>query len=264
MNLEQYRLEFAARAGAETEAMRRFREGDAEAAAWRTQALAFERRLGAALALPVPADLLDALRAPGPAAAPLSPAAPVSALPAPPPAAAAARPGRRRRRWRLPFALAAGLGGLLAVGLLLRGPGLGELPTLAVEHTGYHGAALAGHGPVPLASLRQAFTGFGRQPEAVPAGLRFVSVCPLGDTGTVHLVLQDAAGNAVTAYFLRDAPTRRAAGFERGGMAGRYQPLANGGAVLLVGGDRAAHAGLAQRIDRALSPGAGGAGVAVR
>jgi hypothetical protein len=167
------------------------------------------------------------------------------------------------RRWRLPLALAAGLAGALALGLLLRPPDLGELPMLAVAHVGDHGAALAAQGPVPLASLRQAFAGFGRRPESMPAGLRFVSVCPLGEIRTVHLVLHDVDGSPVTAFFLREAPANRGAGFQRSGQAGGYLPLDNGGAVLMVGGSRAVHAQLARRIDQALSPG-GGAGVAVR
>lgn len=252
MNLAQYQLEFCASGGVESGPMRAFREGDPQAALWRQQAQAFERQLGAALAVPVPADLIDTLLALDPDAAPS------------PQPAAVPQPGRApRRRWRLPLALAAGLAGALALGLLLRPTGLGELPALAVEHVGHHGAALEGQGPVPLASLRQAFAGFGRQPESLPAGLSFVSVCPLGATGTVHLVLRDGAGAAVTAYFLRAAPASRPAAFERDGIAGHYQPLAGGGAVVLVGGDSAAHAPIAQRIDRALAPGAG-AGVAVR
>jgi hypothetical protein len=261
MTLAQYQLEFCASGGIESEPMRRFREGDPQAALWRQQALAFERQLGAALAVPVPADLLDALLAVDPGTA--QPTVPAATTGPGPTARDQGTAGRRRRRWRLPLALAAGLAGALALGLLLRPPGLGELPALAVEHVGHHGAALAGHGPVPLASLRQAFAGFGRQPESIPAGLSFVSVCPLGATGTVHLVLRDGAGEPVTAYFLATAPASRPAGFERGGIAGRYQPLDGGGAVVLVGGDSAAHLPIAQRIDRALAPGAG-AGLAVR
>lgn len=261
MNLAQYQLEFCASGGSESEPMRRFREGDPQAALWRQQALAFERQLGAALAVPVPVDLLDTLLAVDPASdhatAPADTIAPARTAPD------RANAGRRRRRWRLPMALAAGLAGALALGLLLRTTGLGELPALAVEHVGHHEAALAAQGPVPLASLRQAFAGFGRLPGSIPAGLSFVSVCPLGETGTVHLVLRDAGGAPVTAYFLAQAPASRPAAFERGGTAGRYQPLDGGGAVVLVGGDRAAHLPMAQRIDRALAPGAG-VGVAVR
>jgi hypothetical protein len=262
MTLEQYQLELSASGGVETEPMRRFREGNAEAAAWRRQALAFERQLAAALAVPVPGDLVDSLLD-------LAVAAPAGAADADAPARTAPGPVRAtvpvraRRRWRLPLALAAGLAGVLALGLLLRPLGLGDLPARAVEHVGAHDAALAADGPVPLASLRQAFTGFGRQPEAVPASLSFVSVCPLGDTGTVHLVLHDGAGTPVTAFFLREAPARRTARFEHGGMAGHYQRLDHGGAVLLVGGARSDHAALAARIDRALTP-AGGAAVATR
>jgi hypothetical protein len=261
MNLEQYQLEFSAAAGVESEPMRRFREGNAQAAAWRQQALAFERELAAALAGPVPDDLVESLLGLAGSATPA--AAPGARTPPPAMGRGAGALPRRPRRWRLPLALAAGLAGVLALGVLLRPPGLGDLPDLAVEHIGEHGAALAGRGPVPLASLRQAFAGFGRQPEAVPAGLSFVSVCPLGGTGTVHMVLHDGAGAPVTAYFLREAPARRAASFEVAGVAGHYQRLDDGGAVLLVGGVPGDHAAIAQRIDRALAP-AGGAGVAVR
>lgn len=263
MNFEQYREEFTARGGVETEAMRRFREADAECARWRQQALAFEARLRAALAVPAPDDLAASIlaRVSQEPATGQPDAAPTITTSAP---SAGSSRHRQRPRWRLPAALAAAVVLAAVVGMLWRQPDLSRLERLAVEHVDGHRSALDAQGPVPLASLRQAFAGFGRLPHAVPAGLSFVSVCPLGDERTVHLVLRDEGGEPITGYFLREAPRSRPDDFRDDGMAGRYQPLPGGGALVLVaahedaGFDRAARA-----VESALSA-AGGSTAAAR
>lgn len=266
MNFEQYREEFTARGGVETEAMRRFRETDAQCARWRQQALAFEAQLRDALAVPAPDDLAASILsrvAQEPAAGQPEAVGAAPAIATSTPSAGATR-HQRRARWRLPAALAAAVVLAAIVGLLWRQPDLSPLERLAVEHVDGHRSALDARGPVPLASLRQAFAGFGRSPQAVPAGLSFVSVCPLGSERTVHLVLRDAGGEPITGYFLRKAPRAQPDDFRDDGMAGRYQPLPGGGALLLVaahddaGFDRAARA-----IEGALSA-AGGSTAAAR
>lgn len=278
MNLHDYQQAWITHGGRESEGMHRARESDREIQDWWQQAQAFELRLREALTVPVPDDLTDHLLTRWSAQAEpaltdattatgganLSVATSSGAV-APVHASPSRKPVRAHRltRWRLPAALAAAA--VLAVALVLwRSSGLGELPQLAVAHLDEHASALQAEGPVPLASLRQAFVGFGRSPQSVPLGTSYVSVCGLGNTRSVHLVLRDSAGGAVTGYFLRKAPSNRVVDFDHGGQAGRYQPLADGGALILVSGERAGLARAASAIEQALAASSASARTAAR
>lgn len=183
------------------------------------RAQAFESRLVAALAVPVPAGLEDRIL--------------LAQLTR---ERSGHRNGRSRLRW-LGFAAAAGL--VLALGLWqLHAPP--SLARLVVEHvTGPHErAALSRTAPLPAADVRKAFADRGVELASVPDDVAYVSECPVGPYRTVHMVMPRGGEPVSVVYVVRHRVAADAV-FARDGLRGREVPLGAGTLVMLAGDDAA-------------------------
>lgn len=192
----------------------------AECAAAADEAQAFERRLDAALAVPLPDGLAARILA-------AQQAQPV------------ASGGRLRRGAWLSFAAAAAL--LLAVGIVLQRQRAGAtgLPDLVAAHVSgpHEHAALALTTPVAPAEVVQAFADRGvTLAAAPPADVAYVSECPIGRWKSVHMVMPQAGG-PVSVVYVVDHRVGAQAAFHRGGLDGREVPLAGGTLVLVARDD---------------------------
>lgn len=150
-------------------------------------------------------------------------------------------PARERRRslGRLALgtlALAASV--MLGIGLfdsgVLRRAGEPGLTRVVYEHIVNEPQALAAAFPVKQAILKTTLREFGIQ--LIDAGLgevRYVTLCPVGDTYGLHLVVQGRLG-PVTLLFLPTKPVNTRISFEQGRFAGHIDPAA-AGLVAVVG-----------------------------
>jgi hypothetical protein len=181
------------------------------------RALAFERTLGAAIALPVPEGLAERILL----------RQTTSAI---------HEPGTRKFAiWQI----AAGV--LLMIGLAVTfGPRLlmpsTSLQSLAVAHLGHEPLALSSRAEVPALEVRAMFAALGAPLARSPFAVHYLNDCPLGSDVAVHMVLQRASG-PVTAMFV---PGRRGLrrDFERAGVRGRESPTGDGVLILLAANAR--------------------------
>ncbi|MBI2398665.1 MAG: DUF3379 family protein [Xanthomonadales bacterium] len=181
------------------------------------RALAFERTLGAAFAVPVPQGLADRVLLAQTTAALHEPA---------------------RRRWPA-LALAATI--VLSVAL---GAGFGwrwfslnaPLADLAIAHLAHEPFALSSRALVAEAEVRGQFAALGAPLQHAPGAVHYLMNCPLGRHRVVHMVLQRESGPVTALYVPRLHEARRE--FGRDGVRGREQPLAGGTLILLATSDR--------------------------
>ncbi|MFI4970830.1 MAG: DUF3379 family protein [Lysobacterales bacterium] len=173
----------------------------------------FERRLGDAFAVPVPAGLAERIliardndaRTTG----------------------SRSRDGRRYA-W---LALAAAAGLALAIGIV-REQRAQALPDLVVAHiNGEERDVLNLRTPVSAASIEHAFADRGVHLASVPDGVSYVNECPIGKYRSVHMVMpqNDAPVSVIYVVDHRGAASKD---FHRDALRGREVPIADGTLVL--------------------------------
>ncbi len=193
-------------------AHRRDCSGCAEAQA---RALGFELQLKRALAVPVPAGLADRVL--------------LAQM-------TAERRGRgaRRRRWIGGLALAASLVLAVGLGVFWRARPALALPALMVDHLQHEPQAFTRHEPLPADDVRQRFDLRGvRLAAALPAGISYVSACPVGPYKTVHMVMPEQEGPVTVIYVAGHREAARTE-FQEGAWRGRSVPMGQGTLVLLA------------------------------
>lgn len=183
-----------------------------------SQALAFEDRLGRALAVPVPDALADHVL-----------------LRQSTVALRERRQGRRATAWRMAAVLALGIG----VGSLwvVSAP-VQALPDLAVGHLSHEPHALKATATVELAEVRAQFAA--REVGLVddPGRVNYLNPCRLGGQRALHMVVQTVDG-PVTVYYVVGRVESDRSTWQRDGLMGRSVPAREGTLVLLASNDRA-------------------------
>lgn len=180
------------------------------------RALTFEQRLGAALAVPVPLGLADRIL--------------LNQLTG---TRQRGRATRRRATW---FALAAAASIAVAVGVVsLQRPASAGLPDLVAAHvtSAAERDALHKQDTLPDADIRHAFADRGVRLASVPAGIAYVSECPVGPYRTVHMVMPHA-GAPVSVVYVTAHRVGNTANFQRDGLQGREVPMGEGTLVMLA------------------------------
>jgi len=175
------------------------------------RALGFEASLKAALAVPAPAQLAEAVLLKH---------------------ATEQQRERQRLRRRSGALLALAAGVVLAFGLGLRSEAQ-PLPKLSVDHLKSEAFVLSQTRPVAEAEVRKSFANLGVHVGTLPVGISFVACCPVGQYSSVHLLMPQANG-PVTVLFLTDDGHERRRDFVHEGWLGRSVPLAHGTLVLLA------------------------------
>ncbi len=183
------------------------------------EAIAWEARIGEALAVPVPAGLADRI---------------LSALPEP--ATGASVPGRWRPR-RLQWLAAAAAVAVLALGLLWTLPQRVADPTEAlllasVEHLTHEPYALTRTSRVPPALAHRVFAEADVRLDASALDLVYLNRCPLGHWRSLHAVMRAAEGPVTAMYVPHQAVERLDRRVEM--VAVRTVPLGDGALVLLA------------------------------
>jgi len=185
-------------------------------AALAADAQAFEARLSAALAVPVPDGLAERILASrrSDVVEPFQP--------------------RRRLGW---IALAAAASVLLAFGVVRyrQATSLRAMVAAHVTAPDEH-AALAMVAPVPQAEVEHAFADRGVKLADVPPEVAYVSECPIGRWRSVHMVSAGAGGPVSVVYIVRDRAAK-ASGFHRAGLVAREVPMADGTLFMLAASD---------------------------
>ncbi|MBK9655550.1 MAG: DUF3379 family protein [Rhodanobacteraceae bacterium] len=140
------------------------------------EALAFETRIDAALAVSVPANLAERI---------------LAAIPA----EADARPTSSPRRW-WPLALAATLAAAAVIsnGVMHAPSGTTALITASVEHLSHEPYALTRVDPVPQRLINRMFTDAGLKLDSSGLALSYLNRCPLERRWSVHMVMPAAGG----------------------------------------------------------------------
>jgi hypothetical protein len=187
-----------------------------DCAALAADAQAFEARLSAALAVPVPEGLAGRILAARPEAT-VEPFQP-----------------RRRLAW---IALAAAASVLLAVGVARhrQSTSLRAMVAAHVTAPDEH-AALAMVAPVPQAEVEQAFADRGVKLADVPPEVAYVAECGIGRWRSVHMVSAGADGPVSVVYIPRDR-AEKATAFHRAGLVAREVPMGDGTLFMLAASD---------------------------
>ncbi|HEY6942851.1 DUF3379 family protein [Dokdonella sp.] len=180
------------------------------------EAQAFDARLAAALAVPVPDDLVERI---------LQAQRRRTVEPFQP---------RRRLGW---IALAAAASVLLAFGVvrLRQATGLRAMVAAHVTAPDEH-AALAMVAPVPQAEVEHAFADRGVKLADVPPEVAYVAECSIGRWRSVHMVSAGTDGPVSVVYVVRDRASK-ASSFHRAGLVAREVPMADGTLFMLADSD---------------------------
>src|SRR5688572_6842410 len=184
--------------------------------AW-AQAMAFERTLERALAVPVPEGLADRILL--------------------------HQTTRERRERTVPrwaaWRIAAGVVLALGAAAALQRAFVADAPLaqLALDHLSHEPHALAARADVAAPRIASAFRRAGSALAGEPARVDYVQNCELGGRDTVHMVVQRPEG-PVTVMYVAEGGAEPAGRFERHGMKGRQVPLAGGTLVLLAAEER--------------------------
>jgi len=174
------------------------------------RALGFESALRSALAVPVPAQLAEAILLRQ---------------------TTEQQRGRQRlRRGGALLALAAGVVLAFGVGLRLQAQ---PLPELVVAHLQREAFVLTQTQPIAEEQVRKAFANLGVRVGELPADISFVACCPVGRYSSVHLLMPQSNG-PVTVLYLTDDQHEARSDFIRDGWLGRSVPFAHGTLVLLA------------------------------
>jgi len=196
----------------------RARVGD-DATAQLAEALNFERRIDAALAVPVPANLAERI---------------LAAIPA----QADARPTSSPRRW-WPLAMAASLVAVAVIssGIMHAPGGTTALITASVEHLSHEPYALTRVDPVPQRLIKRMFTDAGLKLDSSGLALSYLNRCPLDRRWSVHMVMPAPEGPVTVMYVLGEAKVERM-DIRHEMVAVRTLPFASGALVLLAESNR--------------------------
>lgn len=192
----------------------RARVGD-DAAAQLAEALEFEKRIDAALAVSIPANLAERI---------------LAALPA----EADARPASSPRRW-WPLALAATLAAAAVIsnGVMQAPSGTTALITASVAHLSHEPYALTRVDPVPQRLINRMFTDAGLKLDSSGLALSYLNRCPLENRWSVHMVMPAAEGPVTVMYVLGESKVERM-DIRHEMVAVRTLPFASGALVLLA------------------------------
>ncbi|HWS27682.1 MAG TPA: DUF3379 family protein [Xanthomonadales bacterium] len=196
----------------------RARVGD-DATAQLAEALNFEKRIDAALAVPVPANLAERI---------------LAAIPA----QADARPTSSPRRW-WPLAMAASLVAVAVIssGIMHAPGGTTALITASVEHLSHEPYALTRVDPVPQRLIKRMFTDAGLKLDSSGLALSYLNRCPLDRRWSVHMVMPAPEGPVTVMYVLGEAKVERM-DIRHEMVAVRTLPFASGALVLLAESNR--------------------------
>ena len=141
------------------------------------------------------------------------------------------RPNRRLRYGWIALAAAACL--VVAIGVVRYTRAPASLPDLVVGHVnGEERNVLGNRTPVSSDDVARAFADRGVPLKSVPAGITYVSECPVGAYRTVHMVMPQDDQPVSVVYVTRHR-VPAIAEFERGALHGREVPIADGTLVLL-------------------------------
>ena len=180
------------------------------------RAQGFEARLASAMSMPVPDGLADRILL----------------------AQLTGERQRQRTSWRrrgwIALAVAASL--VVAIGLVRQQqPAAATLSDLVTAHvTGPDERdALHRQAPLPDSMVRLAFADRGVELASVPAGVSYVSECPVGPYRTVHMVMP-REGEPVSVVYVTRHRVAGSEDFEREGLKGREVPIADGTLVMLA------------------------------
>lgn len=194
------------------------RVGD-DAPAQLAEALDFEKRIDAALAVRVPANLAERI---------------LAAIPPD----ADARPASSPRRW-WPLALAATLAAAAVIsnGVMHAPSGTTALITASVAHLSHEPYALTRVDPVPQRLIHRMFTDAGLKIDTTGLALSYLNRCPLDGRWSVHMVMPAAEGPVTVMYVLGEAKVERM-DIRHDMVAVRTLPFASGALVLLAESNR--------------------------
>lgn len=183
------------------------------------EALALEHRIDAALAVPLPDDLVDRI---------------VAALP---PEAAVPQPASTRRWWPLALAASVALVGWLSLALLRAPSPTGALIAASVEHLAHEPYALTRSGRVPDSLVTRMFREAGIRIDTEELALSYLNRCPLDRRWSVHMVMPAAEGPVTVMYVIGEAEIERM-DTRKEMVAVRTLPFADGALVLLAESNR--------------------------
>lgn len=172
----------------------------------------FERRLGDALVVPVPAGLAERIL-----------------IARDNDARTTGSRWGRRYAW---LALAAAAGLAFAIGIVREQRAQAELPDLVVAHiSGEERDVQNLRTPVSAASIEHAFADRGVHLASVPDGVSYVNECPIGKYRSVHMVMpqNDAP---VSVIYVVDRRSAASEDFHRDALHGRAVPIADGTLVI--------------------------------
>lgn len=183
------------------------------------EALAFENRIDAALAVAPPAGLAERILAAIPVEAP-------------------ARPTRAPRRW-WPLALAASLAAVAVISnSVMQAPvGTSALVTASVAHLSHEPYALTRVDPVPQRLINRMFTDAGLKLDTSGLALSYLNRCPLERRWSVHMVMPAPEGPVTVMYVLGEAKVERM-DVRHEMVAVRTLPFATGALVLMAESNR--------------------------
>lgn len=184
------------------------------------EALAFEHRIDAALAVPVPADLVERILA----------AVPNDAV-------AAIAPRKTRPWW--PLALAASLAVIALTAVAIwRGPSSTHaLIVASVEHLAHEPYALTRTEVVPPPLVERMFADAGVHLQQNDLSLSYLNRCPLERRWSVHMVMPGPEGPVTVMYF-PDEPGIERMDTRQDMVTVRILPYADGALVLLAESNR--------------------------
>ncbi|MEO8673790.1 MAG: DUF3379 family protein [Tahibacter sp.] len=142
--------------------------------------------------------------------------------------------GDQRRRWGAGFAIAASLAVAVGLGTLWSAPTAEAFPNMIVDHLAHEPGAFASSQNLPNADVQQRFDNRGvRLAAELPAGISYVSACPIGPYRSVHMVMPEKSG-PVTVIYIADHRESGRDDFERNAWHGRSVPMGQGTLVLVA------------------------------
>lgn len=177
------------------------------------RALAFERSLSAAVAIPVPANLAERILLHQTTAA----------LHAPRTA--------RRSWWSIAAAAVLGLALVATFGWRWWSANA-SLAELAIAHLAHEPFALSARAEVDEDAVRTMFAALGAPVARSPGPVHYLNDCRLGERRSLHMVLQRDSGPVTAMYVPRLHEPRR--DFEGMGVRGRETPVGAGTLILLA------------------------------
>jgi hypothetical protein len=190
-----------------------------DAPAQLAEALALEQRIDAALAVPVPADLVARV------------------LAALPPESAPTRVPASRRWWPLALAASVLLVGWISLALLRAPNPTGALIAASVEHLAHEPYALTRAGSVPDTLVQRMFTEAGVRIDSSGLSLSYLNRCPLDRRWSVHMVMPAPEGPVTVMYVIGETRVERM-DTRMDMVAVRTLPWADGALVMLAESNR--------------------------